>query len=101
MLTQTGGYVYIMTNLHHTTLYIGVASSLSTRVDQHRVKENRKSFTARYNISKLVYFEFFDTIESAIEREKTLKKYSASRKRELVTSMNKEWRDLYEMIAYH
>jgi putative endonuclease len=100
MLTQSGGYVYIITNSHHTALYVGVAASLSTRVDQHRAKESPKSFTARYNICKLVYFEFFETIEAAIDREKTLKAYSAARKRRLITSMNAEWKDLYETIAY-
>ncbi len=65
-----GGFVYILTNKYHSTLYTGVTSDLVPRIIQHREKHFLKSFTAKYNANKLVYFRVFDHIESAIEEEK-------------------------------
>ncbi len=70
-----GGFVYMMTNSHHTTIYVGVTSDLSSRVIEHREKHYPKSFTSKYNCAKLVYFQFFNSIESAIEEEKRLKRW--------------------------
>jgi putative endonuclease len=91
---QKGGYVYIMTNRHHTVLYIGVTNSLIRRVDEHKQKRNPKSFTARYNVDKLVYFEGFHEIGEAIAREKQIKAGSRQKKIDLIQSINKEWNDL-------
>ena len=66
---KKGGAVYIMTNAHHTVFYTGVTSDLITRIHQHKTKHYPKSFTARYNITKLVYYEGFHDIEEAIYRE--------------------------------
>ncbi len=66
-----GGYIYIMTN--NTTLYVGVTSNLSSRVCKHKEKKYPRSFTARYNLAKLVYFEKFPTITDAITQEKQIK----------------------------
>ncbi len=93
-----GGFVYIMTNKHHTTLYVGVTSDLVSRVIQHRDKLYPKSFTARYNLNKLVYYQPFDMIESAIEEEKRIKGGSRTRKIQLIESINPEWKDLYDDI---
>ena len=94
-------YVYIMTNQHHTVLYTGVSSDLVGRVWQHKNKITKKSFTARYNIDKLVYYEDAGDPEYAIQREKQIKAGSRQKKIDLIESMNPEWRDLYEDIIPH
>ena len=67
------GYVYIMTNKNNTVLYTGVTSDLIVRVKDHKEKRYPGSFTAQYNIGKLVYFERFTSIAEAIKREKQIK----------------------------
>ena len=93
-----GGCVYIMTNKHHTTLYIGVTSNLLSRISEHREGVYPKSFTARYNLHKLVYYESFSTIMEAIDREKQLKGGSRQKKIDLINAMNPTWKDLYADI---
>ena len=90
------GYVYILTNKNNTTLYVGVTSSLQERVIQHKEKYYPKSFTARYNLDKLVYYEAHQMIGGAIGREKLLKGGSRAQKIALIESMNPEWLDLFE-----
>jgi putative endonuclease len=90
------GYVYIITNEHHTTLYVGVTSNLFNRTVQHREKFFPKSFSARYNLSKLVYYEVFDSIIDAIAREKQLKAGPRRKKEQLINRFNPEWKDLYD-----
>jgi putative endonuclease len=68
-------YVYILASQRNGTLYIGATNSLFTRLFQHRLRENPKSFTAKYNITKLVYFENYKYINDAIKREKQMKKW--------------------------
>jgi putative endonuclease len=85
-------YVYIVTNRSHT-LYIGVTNDLERRVYEHRTKKI-KGFTSRYNINRLVYYETFRHIESAIEREKQLKGWLRIKKIQLIESKNKYWDDL-------
>jgi putative endonuclease len=90
-----GGYVYIMTCNSNTALYTGVTSNLKLRVLQHKEGFHSRSFTKRYNINKLVYYEgFFDIVE-AIHREKQIKAGSRKKKIDLINSMNPEWKDLY------
>ena len=91
---EKGGWVYIMTNKHHTTLYIGVTNHLVRRVHEHQTKFNPKSFTAQYNVCKLVYYEFFPLIEDAILREKQLKRWSRVKKEWLIEMMNVRCEDL-------
>ena len=93
-----GGFVYIMTNRHHTTLYTGVTDDIQSRVIQHKEKHFSKSFTAKYNIEKLVYFKFYNHIESAIEEEKRIKGGSRQQKINLIEPSNPEWVDLYDSI---
>ena len=83
-IMKKGGYVYIITNSHNTTLYIGVTSSLRKRVYEHREKYFPDSFSAKYNLVKLVYYEGFTSIEEAIAREKQLKAGSRKKKEELI-----------------
>jgi len=78
-------------------LYIGVTSDLKRRAYEHKEKL-AKGFTNKYNITKLVYYEACEEVQSAILREKQLKAGSRQRKIQLVNSMNKEWRDLYEEL---
>ena len=89
-------FVYIMTNQRNTVLYIGVTNDIVRRSFEHKVKENKRSFTARYNCDKLIYYEEFGDIAEAIHREKQLKKYRRSWKQELITKMNADWKDLSE-----
>jgi putative endonuclease len=95
-----GGFVYILTNKHHTVFYVGVAVSMSSRLSEHQGKVNRKSFTARYNVDKLVYYEFYERIEDAIAREKQIKKYSRAKKVALIRSKNPDLNDLSNEIKY-
>ncbi len=92
-------YIYIITNKNNTTLYTGVTNNLLTRVDQHKKKTNKKSFTSRYNIDKLVYYEVFDDSYNAIVREKQIKAGSREKKLNLINSMNPEWRDLFDELC--
>src|SRR6188768_255138 len=87
-------WVYILSTINNTTLYVGVTNDLSTRLWEHRTKQNPKSFTARYNISKLVYYEGFELVTEAIDREKFIKGKSRQWKAELIETMNAEWSDL-------
>ncbi|MDR3180746.1 MAG: GIY-YIG nuclease family protein [Prevotellaceae bacterium] len=95
-----GGYVYIMTNFTHTVLYTGVTARIAGRVCEHRMKLNPESFTARYNVSKLVYYRKFAKIENAIAEEKRIKAGSRLKKIELVNSINPEWNDLFKSVQY-
>ncbi|WP_340201932.1 GIY-YIG nuclease family protein [Ascidiimonas sp. W6] len=88
------GFIYILTNKNNTTLYVGVTANLSGRVQQHKEKINPKSFTARYNLNKLVYYEAFQMIGNAIGREKQLKAGSRAKKTALIESINPKWEDL-------
>jgi putative endonuclease len=85
-------YIYIMTN-RSGTLYIGVTRDLAGRVFQH--KEGKGStFTSKYRIDKLIYYEEFDYVYEAISREKQLKGWLRSKKVGLIESVNPEWVDL-------
>ena len=64
------GFVYILTNNSNSVLYTGVTRNLKERIEQHKTKKHSNSFTSRYNLYKLVYFEKFETIGEAIKREK-------------------------------
>ncbi|MGB4399717.1 MAG: GIY-YIG nuclease family protein, partial [Daejeonella sp.] len=92
------GYIYMMTNKYKTTLYIGVTSDLRSRVLQHREHHFPDSFTAKYNLTECVYFEYFPTIVQAIKREKELKKWRREKKNQLINLTNPKWSDLCEEI---
>ena len=85
-------FIYIMTN-ESKTIYIGVTNDLHRRVYEHKNKLI-DGFTKKYNISKLVYFEVYTSIEDAIKREKQLKNWHRQWKINLIESSNKEWKDL-------
>lgn len=95
------GFIYIITNHTNTVLYIGVTSDLHQRIKEHQNKHYEKSFSAKYNLYKLVYFEQFQMIGDAISREKQLKGGSRLKKVQLIESLNPEWNDLfYEIEKY-
>jgi len=93
-----GGYVYIMTNARNTVIYTGVTSKLKERVWEHKTKQYQTSFTTKYKINKLVYFEEFSEIRDAIDREKQIKSGSRLNKIKLIEEMNPEWKDLFELL---
>ena len=94
MNVQPVAFVYILTNTHHTVLYVGMTTDLRSRLREHQSKVNPKSFTARYNVFKPVYYEGLDSKEEAIERELFIKGKTRKWKEELVSSANADWRDL-------
>ncbi len=85
--------VYIMTNYSQTSLYIGVTGNLQKRVWEHKNKFV-EGFTKRYNIDRLVYYELTDSIETALNREKQLKRWHRDWKINLIKEMNPEFNDL-------
>ncbi|MGE5406079.1 MAG: GIY-YIG nuclease family protein [Methanosarcina sp.] len=86
-------FVYILTNTYNSVLYVGVSNDIERRVFEHKSKSN-KGFTSKYNVYKLVYLEEFELIESAISREKQIKKYSRFKKTELIERANPNWNEL-------
>ncbi len=86
--------VYILASKRNGSLYVGVTSALVQRIWQHR-EDLADGFTKKYRIKTLVWYEMHNTMESAIGREKTLKKWKRAWKLELIEGANPEWRDLY------
>ena len=90
-------FIYILTNFTHTVLYTGITNNLKARVYSHKNKIGSK-FTAKYNVSKLVYYEIFENPESAIKKEKFIKNLLRRKKIQLINQFNPEWLDLYSKI---
>ncbi len=90
--------VYILASKKNGTLYVGVTSALAQRVWQHKNKLVA-GFTAKYQVDKLVYYEVHDDANSAIRREKQIKKWNRAWKIELIEEMNPTWRDLYKDVC--
>ncbi len=86
-------YVYILVNWNNKVMYIGVTNNIFRRVYEHKNKMV-DSFTKKYNVHKLVYFEETTDIKSAIEREKQLKGWNRAKKNELVETMNPKWEEI-------
>ena len=91
-------YVYILTNKTGTVVYTGVTNDLLRRVYEHKNNLDPNSFTAKYSVHKLVYFEQTPSRYAAISREKQIKSWSRKKKNQLVESMNPNWDELYESI---
>ena len=89
--------IYILASQRNGTLYIGATSDLVQRVWQHKTHEV-EGFSNRYGVDKLVHFELFEDMLSAIAREKQLKKWNRAWKVELIESQNPTWRDLWDEI---
>ena len=91
-------YVYILTNKNHTVLYTGVTSDLIRRVYEHKNNADPNSFTAKYKVHKLVYFEETSDVKSVIEREKQIKSWKRENKISLIMESNPRFFDLYNQI---
>ncbi|WP_234031910.1 GIY-YIG nuclease family protein [Porphyrobacter sp. SLTP] len=92
-----GGWVYIMTNAPHGTLYIGVTADLAARVFAHR-EGHGSTFCRKYGLNRLVYAERHESITDAIAREKAMKKWKREWKLKLIRKDNPHWLDLFETI---
>lgn len=90
-------YVYLLTNKTLTVLYTGVTNNLIRRIYEHKNKL-QKGFTQKYNVDRLVYYEVYQSIIDAIEREKKIKGWSRKKKNRLVHTLNPLWKDLYEEL---
>ena len=86
-------YVYLMASFKQT-LYIGVTNNLERRMYQHKNKVHPQSFTARYNIDRLVYYETFNDVRDALAREKQIKSWRREKKVALIEAENPRWKDL-------
>ena len=90
--------VYILANRRNGTLYIGVTSNLQKCAWEHK-NDFAQGFTKRYGVQRLVYFELYEDMMSAIRREKQMKKWNRAWKLELIEKQNPAWRDLWEEIV--
>ncbi len=95
---KKGGFVYIITNQYNTVLYTGVTSALRARIFEHRTKYYPKSFSAKYNCNKIVWYQFLPHIVEAIEREKQIKAGSRKAKETLINTLNPTWKNLWTEI---
>jgi putative endonuclease len=91
-------YVYFAASRPGGALYVGVTNDLVRRIHEHK-SGSIDGFTKRYGIDQLVYFEIYDSIHQAIQREKNIKHWSRAWKTRLIGKINPSWRDLYDEIA--
>ncbi len=91
-------FVYLMASKRSGTLYLGVTNDIARRAYEHKSKQNA-GFTSRYRVDRLVWYEQFEDIRDAIDREKILKKWRRAWKITLIEDMNPEWKDPYEGLA--
>lgn len=91
-------YFYMMTNTYNKVLYAGFTVNLKKRIKEHKEKVYKKSFTSRYNLDKLVYFETFKTVVASRNRERQVKKWNREWKENLINDKNPNWEDLSWMI---
>ncbi len=91
-------FVYILTNFEETTFYIGVTSNLQKRIWEHKNKIV-EGFTKKYNVDRLVYYEQTEEVETALNREKQLKRWHRQWKINLIKEFNPEMKDLFESIV--
>ena len=99
MREENSYFVYILASHKNGTLYIGVTRDLIERVHDHKNKIHPNSFTAKYNVHRLVYYEPFESIYAAIDREKFLKKQKRAYKIRRIEKDNPDWEDLYPKIS--
>jgi putative endonuclease len=90
-------YVYILASKRNGTLYTGVTSDLIQRVWQHK-NDMAEGFTKKYKVKTLVYYEIHESAESALTREKRIKRWRRAWKLRLIEDSNPEWKDLYQQI---
>jgi len=88
-------FVYILATNDNKVIYTGVTNDLRRRVYEHKNSLDKRSFTSRYHVNKLVYYEHTTDVKSAIEREKQIKGWNRNHKNKLIESKNPEWKELY------
>ena len=98
IMSKSGGYVYILSNKKNGVLYIGSTSDLIGRIYEHKNKIIPNSFSAKYNLEKLVYFEWHDTLKDMVLRERQMKEWHRKWKIHAIESMNPDWEDLYNNL---
>ncbi len=86
-------YIYIISNWNNKVIYIGMTNDLERRIYEHKNKIF-EGFSKKYNLNKLVYYEYTNDVNAAIRREKEIKKWRREKKNKLIESMNPEWKDL-------
>lgn len=91
-------YVYILANKTRTTIYTGMTNDLLRRIEEHKNNTFPESFSARYGVHDLVYYEATSDVYAAIAREKQIKGWNRKRKNRLVESLNPEWKDLFPFV---
>lgn len=91
-------WVYITTNSSQSVLYVGFTTDLSTRIWEHATKRNPTSFTARYSVTRLVYYQGFLSVEEAEKAEKYIKGKTRAWKIALIIKQNPKWRDLADEV---
>lgn len=92
-----GGYVYIVSNKNRTVLYTGVTANLYARIYDHKQGDG-SNFTKKYKCTDLLYYEFHEHIETAIKREKQIKKWKREYKENVINTLNSNWEDLHEKV---
>ena len=97
-LGMAGGYIYFLTNKPNGILYVGVTNNLVRRVFEHR-SGFVEGFARRYGSKRLVYFEIYETIQDAIQREHNIMHWSRTWKVRLIVANNPDWDDLFETIS--
>jgi putative endonuclease len=87
-------FVYIVTNINKTVLYTGVTNDISRRLYEHELeaRTTKKTFAGRYNVYYLIYWERFEYVEHAIDREKQIKGWTRAKKEKLISEFNAEWK---------
>ena len=95
---MAGGYIYILSNKPNGILYVGVTNDLVRRIHEHR-EGVVKGFSKTYGLKRLVYYEQYDDIRIAIQREKTMKHWSRAWKVRLIHGQNPDWEDLFESLT--
>ena len=99
MTGEKGGWIYVLSNRKNGSIYTGVTNNLVRRIGEHREGTGAaSSFTRRYYIKRLVYFERRESIADAIDRETKIEKWFRSQKVALIEQENPEWLDLYTSI---
>ena len=93
-------FVYILSNKTNVTIYTGITNDLERRLWEHRSHADPNSFTARYHVTKLVYFESTPSVDAAIVREKQIKSWSRRKKNLLIEKKNPEWKDLWSTDSH-
>ena len=91
-------YVYILATNDNKVIYTGVTSNLPRRIYEHKNSLDPKSFTSHYHVNKLVYYEYTNDVNAAIQREKQIKGWSRKHKNKLIESKNPNWLELYNSI---